>query len=111
MTLNVTRRAMAEYGFCPSGRLFEAAACGTPILTDWWEGLDAFFKPGKEILRVDTAADVLGALDMPDSELANMAAAARQRTLREHTASQRVAQLEAICEGVAGGQTPLALTA
>ncbi|HEY3624720.1 MAG TPA: glycosyltransferase [Terracidiphilus sp.] len=111
MTLNVTRRAMAEYGFCPSGRLFEAAACGTPILTDGWEGLDAFFKPGKEILRVDTAADVLGALDMPDSELANMAAAARQRTLREHTASQRVAQLEAICEGVAGGQTPLALTA
>ena len=109
MTLNVTRRAMAAYGYCPSGRLFEAAACGTPILTDGWEGLDTFFKPGAEILRVDTAADVLRALDMPDSQLASIAAAARARTLREHTARQRVAQLEAICEGISGGQQPMAL--
>ena len=108
MTLNVTRRAMAEYGFCPSGRLFEAAACGTPILSDWWEGLDAFFKPGKELLCVATAADVLHALHLSDRELATLAAAARQRTLREHTAAQRVAQLESICEGIAGGQQPVA---
>jgi spore maturation protein CgeB len=111
MTLNVTRRAMAEYGFCPSGRLFEAAACGTPILTDLWEGIDTFFKPGKEILPVDTASDVLRALDMPDSELTRMANAARERTLREHTARQRVAQLEAICSGLSNGQQPLALSA
>ena len=111
LTLNVTRRAMAEYGYCPSGRLFEAAACGTPIITDWWEGLNTFFTPGKEILRVNTAADVLRALDLPDSELARIATAARERTLREHTARQRVAQLEVICEGIAGGQQPLALTA
>ena len=50
LTLNVTRAAMAEMGYCPSGRLFEAAACGTPIVSDWWEGLDHFFEPGKEIL-------------------------------------------------------------
>ncbi|MGI8547177.1 MAG: CgeB family protein, partial [Gemmatimonadaceae bacterium] len=50
ITLNVTRRAMAEMGYCPSGRLFEAAACGTPILSDWWEGLQEFFTPGSEIL-------------------------------------------------------------
>lgn len=111
MTLNVTRRAMAEYGYCPSGRLFEAAACGTPILTDWWEGLDTFFTPGKEILRVNTATDVLRVLDLSDCELAQIAAAARDRTLREHTAKRRVAQLEAICEGIAGGQQSLALTA
>jgi spore maturation protein CgeB len=110
-TLNVTRRAMAEYGYCPSGRLFEAAACGTPILTDWWEGLDSFFKPGTEILRVTTAADVLRALALPDEELRNIAAAARRRTLREHTAKHRVAQLEAICAAVARGELPLALTA
>jgi spore maturation protein CgeB len=36
LTLNVTRRAMAEMGYCPSGRLFEAAACGVPIVTDPW---------------------------------------------------------------------------
>jgi len=111
MTLNVTRRAMAAYGYCPSGRLFEAAACGTPILTDWWDGLDTFFKPGTEILRVNTAADVLRILDLPEAELAAIAHAARERTMREHTAQHRVAQLEAICVGIAGGQLPLALTA
>jgi spore maturation protein CgeB len=111
MTLNVTRRTMAEYGYCPSGRLFEAAACGTPILTDWWAGLDSFFKPGTEILRVTTAADVLRALALPDEELGSIAEAARRRTLCEHTARQRVAQLEAICAAVASGEQPLAMTA
>jgi len=111
MTLNVTRRAMAEYGYCPSGRLFEAAGCGTPILTDWWEGLETFFTPGKEILRVDRTSDVLRVLDLPDCELARIAAAARERTLRDHTAIQRVAQLEALCAAIASGQQPLALTA
>jgi len=46
LTLNVTRASMASMGYCPSGRLFEAAACGTAVLSDWWEGLDAFFEPG-----------------------------------------------------------------
>ena len=50
LTLNVTRGAMAAMGYCPSGRLFEAAACGTAILSDSWHGLDAFFEPGREIL-------------------------------------------------------------
>ena len=50
LTLNVTRHAMAAMGWCPSGRLFEAAACGAAVLSDWWEGLDAFFEPGREIL-------------------------------------------------------------
>ncbi len=50
LTLNVTRQAMADMGHCPSGRLFEAAACGAPILSDWWAGLDEFFTPGVEIL-------------------------------------------------------------
>ncbi|MGE0527382.1 MAG: glycosyltransferase, partial [Bdellovibrionales bacterium] len=50
LTLNITREAMAHNGYCPSGRLFEAAACGAPILSDYWEGLDLFFEPGREIL-------------------------------------------------------------
>ena len=45
LTLNVTRGPMREMGYCPSGRLFEAAACGTPIITDTWEGLQQFFTP------------------------------------------------------------------
>jgi spore maturation protein CgeB len=99
-TLNVTRHAMAQYGFCPSGRLFEAAACGTPILTDWWEGLDWFFEPGKEILPVRCTDDVLAALSLSDGELRDFAAAARTKSLEAHTAAQRVLELEAICEAV-----------
>ena len=43
ITLNITRGEMAANGWCPSGRFFEAAACGTPLITDPWEGLDSFF--------------------------------------------------------------------
>lgn len=98
-TLNVTRGAMARYGYCPSGRLFEAAACGAPMLSDAWEGLEYFFTPGKEILCVNSAEDVMAALSRSDAELQRMAAAARARVLAEHTAARRVQQLEAICEG------------
>ncbi len=93
-TLNVTRRAMAEYGYCPSGRLFEAAACGVPLLTDGWEGLDQFFLPGEEILRVDTAEQVLETLCLSDTELRRVSEAARERALRDHTNEQRVMDLE-----------------
>ena len=97
-TLNVTRQAMAQYGFCPSGRLFEAAACGVPIVSDWWEGLDTFFTPGVEILPVQTTAEVLDALSLGDAELRMIAVAARARTLEFHTAEKRVLELEAICD-------------
>jgi spore maturation protein CgeB len=92
-TLNVTRRGMAESGWCPSGRLFEAAACAAPVLSDWWDGLDAFFRPEAEILTVRSTEDVLAALDMSDAELARIGDAARARALAEHTAERRAAEL------------------
>ncbi|MGE0260632.1 MAG: glycosyltransferase [Alphaproteobacteria bacterium] len=92
-TLNVTRRSMAESGWCPSGRLFEAAACAAPILSDWWEGLDAFFTPDAEIIAVRASRDVLAALDRGDGELRRIAGAARDRALSEHTADRRAAEL------------------
>jgi spore maturation protein CgeB len=104
-TLNVTRGVMAEYGFCPSGRLFEAAACGAPLLSDSWEGLDHFFSPGQELLQVDSAADVVAALGRSDEELRRMATAARERTLQEHTGACRVRELERICEGIKSTQS------
>lgn len=110
-TLNVTRRAMADYGFCPSGRLFEAAACGTPILTDTWEGLDTFFVPGTEILPVSNTAGVLEALALSDAELHCIGQAARERTLAEHTAACRAEELERILESTYGGDMESALTA
>jgi spore maturation protein CgeB len=110
-TLNVTRRAMADYGFCPSGRLFEAAACGTPILTDTWEGLDTFFTPSTEILPVTNTTDVLQALSLTDAELQAIGHAARERTLAEHTATSRAKELERILESTYGGELQSALTA
>lgn len=99
LTLNVTRRAMAAMGYCPSGRLFEAAACGVPVISDHWEGLDRFYTPGSEILVCRQTADVLEALGLSESELAKIAGAARERTLAEHTASNRAGELERILEG------------
>ncbi len=93
-TLNVTRAAMAECGFCPSGRLFEAAACGTPIVTDIWDGLDSFFAPGEEIITAGSPGDVLRALDLSADELGGIARRARERTLDQHTAAHRARDFE-----------------
>ena len=101
LTLNVTRRAMAEMGFCPSGRLFEAASCGVPILSDCWEGLETFFTPDVEILIARDAEDTLRALERSPEELRRIADAARERTLAEHTADRRAQELEAVLEGAA----------
>src|SRR5207245_586575 len=95
---NVTREPMAEMGFCPSGRLFEAAACGVPVLTDSWDGLDRFYKPGEEILVAEETEDVTAAMARSPQELKQLAQAARDRTLTEHTADARARELESILE-------------
>ncbi len=100
LTLNVTRRAMAELGHCPSGRLFEAAACGTPLLSDWWEGLDRFYAPGEEILIARSSEEAVAAISLGDAELRRVAQAARARTLEQHTAEQRARDLEAALDTI-----------
>jgi spore maturation protein CgeB len=107
LTLNVTRAPMAALGHCPSGRLFEAAACGATVITDRWDGLDEFFVPGEEVLTAASADDVLAALTTPRSELARIGARARARALAEHTAERRAAELEALLERTAN-DAPLA---
>jgi spore maturation protein CgeB len=104
LTLNVTRRAMAEMGWCPSGRLFEAAACEAPIVSDWWEGLDAFFEPGRDILVGRTSEDAVAALDLRDAELKRIAQSARERVLAEHTSAQRARDFEAAIEWAKSGR-------
>lgn len=94
LTLNVTRRAMARMGYCPSGRLFEAAACATPIVSDRWAGLDAFFEPGREIVVARDGSDVIRALELGDEELERIGRQARARILEEHSADRRAEQLE-----------------
>jgi spore maturation protein CgeB len=94
-TLNVTRRDMIEAGYSPSVRLFEAAACGTPIISDAWPGLDTIFAPGREILIADRAQDTLAYLrDLPEDERAAIAARARVVVLEAHTSTHRAIELE-----------------
>jgi spore maturation protein CgeB len=105
LTLNVTRQPMAEMGWCPSGRLFEAAACATAVLSDDWQGLETFFAPGAEILTTRDTAGALAALDLDDAEIGRIAVAGRERALAEHTSERRVAQL---IDALEMARTPLA---
>lgn len=93
LSLNLTRSAMSGWGWCPSGHLFEAAACGAPQVTDPWEGLDAFFEPGSEVLVARSAGDVLDSLSRTRAEMQQLARRARERTLDEHTAAARARTL------------------
>jgi len=94
-TLNVTRRSMVEAGYSPSVRLFEAAACGTPIISDEWPGLDMFLEPGEEILVARNSADVLACLrEMPEDERRALGIRARARILTAHSADHRAMELE-----------------
>jgi spore maturation protein CgeB len=101
LTLNVTRRDMAAAGFCPSGRLFEAAACATPVLSDAWEGIESFFTPGEEILLAASTEEATAALDLPPGELARIGRAARERALDEHTSDCRAARMLSLFESAA----------
>jgi spore maturation protein CgeB len=96
-TLNVTRADMVRAGYSPSVRLFEASACGTPIISDEWPGLDEFFRPGDEILIAKKASDVTEILGtMSAKEARKIGERARQRVLAEHTAAHRAGELESL---------------
>jgi spore maturation protein CgeB len=108
-TLNITRADMVAAGYSPSVRLFEAAACGTPIISDYWEGLQDFFKPGREILLAESARECLQyLLEMTETERAELGARARERVLAKHTARHRALEVEACVLdllGASGGPT------
>lgn len=94
-TLNVTRADMVRLGWSPSVRLFEAAACATPIISDRWAGLESVFTPGKEIAVADSSDDVLTLLRrMPAEQRIALGERARCRVLTEHTSDHRAEELE-----------------
>ena len=95
--LNLTRADMRELGYSPSVRLFEAAACGVPIISDRWAGLETIFSPGREILLAGTTQEALRHLSETGEQQRNeIAAAARTRVLNEHTSMHRAKELENI---------------
>ena len=105
-TLNVTRADMIARGWSPSVRLFEAAACATPIVSDRWAGLDQLFAPGREIVLADTTADVLALLAHDDAAAIGMAG--RARVLAAHTADHRAGELEGYLAEVSGSRARVA---
>jgi spore maturation protein CgeB len=109
-TLNLTRADMVRAGYSPSVRLFEAAACGTPIISDSWEGLSSFFEPDSEILMAQNSRDVLRYLrDISESERIAIGNRARARVMSAHTAAHRAAELEGYIKE-ALGEVELPLT-
>jgi spore maturation protein CgeB len=101
-TLNITREDMARVGYCPSPRLFEAAACGSLIVSDTWPGLEMFFAAGEELLPATTAEDVMRALELSDDARSRIARRARERTLDENTGDRRAEQLLKCIEEASG---------
>ncbi len=108
LTLNVTRASMAEMGFCPSGRLFEAAACGTAVVSDWWAGLDAFFEPQREILIATSRSEAITAIATDPTELARIGARAKERALDCHTAAVRARRFLTLIESAVDARGSLA---
>ena len=98
---------MVRMGYSPSVRLFEAAACGSPIISDWWPGLNTIFMPGKHVVVAKSAKDVLVYLrDLPDEERRQFAIRAREHVLAHHTAAHRAMALENYVEEVGVGTAP-----
>ena len=104
LTLNVTRADMRAAGWSPSVRLFEAAACGTPIISDWWEGLDQILEPGSEVFVARNTNDSLRYVrETSPAELAAIGARARARVLAAHTAAHRAIEVETYMSEIRGG--------
>ena len=97
MVLNVNRQAMADYGYSPPTRVFEAAGCACCVVTDAWAGVDAFFEPDAEILVASSAEEIVGHLRTISPEAAAaIGQAARGRVLRDHDYASRAALLEQV---------------
>lgn len=102
-TLNVTRADMIAAGWSPSVRLFEAGACGTPIISDKWQGIETVLQPGSEIILADDSADVIAALGRPARKIGK---AARAAVLAHHSAARRAEQFEADLRVAINARTP-----
>ena len=86
---------MIQAGYSPSVRLFEAAACATPIISDWWDGLDTLFRPNEEIFIAHSPEDSLRFLkETSEEERREIGRKSRARVLSQHTARHRAIELE-----------------
>jgi spore maturation protein CgeB len=97
--LNISRDSMAKYGFSPATRVFEAAGAGACVITDYWEGINEFFEPGREILVARNGEDVVRMLrDLRWENALEIGKAALKKVLAKHTYTQRAEELDRILE-------------
>lgn len=93
--LNVTRESMADNGWSPATRVFEAAGAGACLISDDWDGLDDFLEPGLEVIACRNGPDVINALAGLDAHTAReIGSRARERILDEHTYAHRAREFE-----------------
>lgn len=98
-TMNITRADMIKAGYSPSVRLFEAAACGTPIISDYWDGIHSIFEKGTEILISGSENETVGYLaNISEEERKAIGDRARKKVMKHHTAAHRAAELETYYE-------------
>jgi spore maturation protein CgeB len=99
MVLNLNRDSMANVGFSPPTRVFEAAGAGACLITDAWTGIETFFEPGEEILVASSAEEIIHLLrTTTPAEAEKIGLAMRERALRDHTYSQRAAEVSMLLE-------------
>jgi spore maturation protein CgeB len=106
-TLNLTRDEMVKAGYSPSVRIFEAAGCGTAIISDAWPGLESFFRINEEILLASSSADVISFLKMDQHKAMKIGRRAQERVLAEHSAARRALDFEQIV----GSKSPVGQSA
>jgi spore maturation protein CgeB len=95
LVLNVNRADMAATGYSPPTRVFEAAGCGSCVVTDAWQGIETFFAPESEILVASSAAELARYVrDVSPARAREIGAAARERVLRDHTYTRRAEDLD-----------------
>lgn len=101
--LNVTRPDAVAWGYSPSIRLLEAAACGVPVISDYWMGLETFFKPGVEIITVQSTIEIMEILEKyTPEECRALGEMARGRILKSHTCDQRAREFVGFLEQTLG---------
>ena len=97
MVLNLNRESMANVGFSPPTRVFEAAGTASCLITDAWAGIDMFFTPGTEILVANSAEEIVHLVRNTSTDDARqIGAAMRERAMNNHTYEQRAGAVHEI---------------
>jgi spore maturation protein CgeB len=109
MVLNINRESMANVGFSPPTRVFEAAGAGACLITDHWTGIEQFFAPDSEILVARSGEEVASLVRNIDARSARqMGQRMRQRALAEHCYSQRARQVDELLKSKAAARPAVA---